>query len=407
MRELLAMTQLPLILPTRVVTRPGYDTDSKILINLDQDWLPDVSDTPSRAEMVNAVQALWSPWRAYQFDSPESRAGMLAAIFTLFARPGLNIAPGFLVDAPCPSSGKTTLFQALLAVVMGEEVGGTLFERQDDSELMKQLLGDVREGVQYFLLDNVTGHFDSPAFAGLLTSSKMSKRILGTNNVFRADLRLMVGLTSNNASISHELSSRLVSVRIDTQSENPQALAFPFSPIQEAISKRAEIAWGVCTVFQAYFNAGSPKLGKGRSRFATWDDLIRQCVLWVQHEGYLLKAGIEDQMLRPFGDPAGSLLSAGSGMDEETSCLRDLLHALKDQYGVLNNFTAAAVASEVNGFPGPIKNAIHGLSPRNGDYPVSSVGKILSNRKDRRVDGLYLKVGKGANHATTFWVMEG
>jgi hypothetical protein len=196
-------------------------------------------------------------------------------------------------------------------------------------------------------------------------------------------------LTGNNASISQELTTRLIPVRIDTESERPQSLAYGFHPAYAALEHRTEIIRAIITCYQAWFNAGAPKHGAGAARMGAWSALVRQATIWLSHEGFIHDAGLPEM-----GDPAHGLMTAGEGDDVETTQLRDLFHALRDTYED-NWFSAKDVTREVNLFPSQaLHDAVSSMSPRNGDFKVSTVGAILTNRKTMRIDGLVLVVRK-------------
>ena len=109
--------------------------------------------------------------------------------------------------------GKTLLAQALNCVICGRDGAGLIAYKKDqqaDVELQKQLMTLTRHGISVFLLDNVDAHLDSATLASLLTSGSISGRLLNTNNWFVGDHRLFFTMTSNNASLSQDISQRMV-----------------------------------------------------------------------------------------------------------------------------------------------------------------------------------------------------
>lgn len=267
---------------------------------------------------------------------------MLAAILTAVNRPVLDKSPGFAIDAPVPACGKTLLAQALNSLICGRDGAGMIAYKKDtqaDVELQKQLMTLTRHGISVLLLDNVDAHLDSATLASLLTSGSISGRLLGTNQWFYGEHRLFFTMTSNNASLSRDLSQRMVRVRIEPQTEHPQAKRFAFSPSDLALRMRTDIAAAVMVLMRAYINAGMPQLSADDARYPQWSKLVRNAVLWVQHKGWGVAAGIGE-----LGDPAHSIVQQTTENDPKVRVLSDLLNALQEYFS-LHPFRARDIVS--------------------------------------------------------------
>ena len=307
-RPINAVLTLPCATPDgTLLTQPGYHQNHGVYLRENAQLGSITVTSPAPSELISALQTIWRPWSLYQFASPADRGGMLAAILTALSRPVLSTAPGFVFDAPAQSSGKTLAAQAVNALVTGR-LGASLVpyakDQQFDVELNKKLMTLSLFDGSVMQIDNVEGHFHSPTLAAYLTSGRISGRLLGGNRWHEGSARLFVTLTSNNASLSRDLSRRFVRVRIDSGEEVPQARSFAFQPDEAALSSRLDIARAALTLMQGFIEAGMPRIQRDDAGFPEWSRLIRNAVLWIQQQGLDLASG-----MGPVGDPAASLVA--------------------------------------------------------------------------------------------------
>ena len=429
MKNLNSLVTLPFFTSSGVITRPGYDEATETYADFDPDLMDDFPLNPTRAELVSALRQIWRPFCAFKFATAADRGAMLAAIIGALARPGLALAPGVLFDAPCPGSGKTLCAQAVGAIGLGRRAPVTPFAGVDDAELKKVMVGNLLDGYDFLLLDNVDGYYDSAVLASVLTSGALRDRVLGSNLMFDGAVRMNICLTSNNASLSRDLTSRFIRVRIDTREERPQSLEFTFDPVQRALTERLAIARAVCVVVQGFFAAGSPRIGKGDARFPEWSRLVRQCVLWCDQDtltdearyryngdGLIAGDGLpsiaEEAEIGELGDPAWQILEEAGRADPESRDLGLLLHGLKGVFGARDGgfFLARDVLAAIDGLNSDdvdmVKEAIEGLRPKNSRGPLNAKGvsNLLGYRVDRICDGLVLRKLEGAKKTMSYMV---
>ncbi|MEF8760387.1 MAG: hypothetical protein V5B36_11805 [Candidatus Accumulibacter sp. UW25] len=427
LRELRSFSTLPLVLPNEVVTTPGYHAETQSYHDFEPELMEGFPLNPSRAELVAALKQIWRPFEKFKFSSMADRGALLAAVLGTVTRSGMVISPGILVDAPCPSSGKTLLSQAVGAILLGKRAPVLAYSGCDDVEINKIMIANCIAGVDWLLLDNVVGTLDSPTMASALTSGTITGRILGVSGMFVGDVRMNIFVTSNNASLSRELTSRFSRIRIDTGMEKPQSLEFKFCPVERALAERMTIARSLCTVFQGFFAAGSPKTGKGDARFPEWSRLVRQCVLWcgqstLTHEGHNWLNGDEGEPLLPehgmpslseeagigsLGDPAHFILECAGTDDPESEALSLLLGGLHTVFGT-KSFTARELLTVAEGRctdgADDVMDALEMLVPARGPLTARTVGAILRNRVDRLCDGRLLRSHAGDNHVKNYTV---
>lgn len=427
MKNLNSLVTLPFVTSSEVVIRPGYHQATETYADFDPELMDDFPLAPERGELVAALRLIWRPFCAFKFATPHDRGAMLAAVIGSLARPGLALAPGVLLDAPCPGSGKTLCAQAIGALVLGQRAPVTPFSGIDDAELKKVMVSNLLDGYEWLLLDNVVGLYDSAVMAAVLTSGTLRDRVLGSNLMFDGNVRLNIFITSNNASLSRDLTSRFIRVRIDSGVERPQALEFDFDPVERALSERLAIARAVCVVVQGFFTAGAPRIGKGDARFPEWSRLVRQCVLWCGQdnlteagrqkidsgEGELTEADglpslAEEADIGCLGDPGHQIIEEAGRSDPESQALGLLLTGLRDTFGGACFFAREVLTLiQCGNHSGPaalVREAAELLCPVRVPLNARSVANLLRYRLDRHCDGLVLRMVDGGKNTKVYSV---
>ena len=296
------------------------------------------------------------------------------------------------IDAPTQASGKTKAGLALGALMTGDYVGVSPYvdSRNQEEEYSKAIIAMLRSERRFWLLDNVTGRFESAALSGLITSGRVQGRVLGLSKDGDYSGRVMLCATGNNATLGPDLSRRFLCCRIDTGVERPSEVTHSFEPAQRAKETRMDIAVAVLTVLKAYW-AVSKVAVQGGSDFHEWTRLVREPLIWLQQQGLTVLAGIGE-----ITDPAKALGGSGSNDDPITVGHAQLLKGLKGSAGLNKTFQASNVFGwYVAGDIKPqtpqalVREGIDGILSGRNVTPVS-IGRVLANRKDRWVDGLKL-----------------
>lgn len=403
-RYLAALVDLPYVTATgRVVTKPGYDPETFLLLDLPRDRDITVPETPTADQVRNALTVMMSPWRAYTFSDNHGAAGMVSAVLAAVVRAGLSLCPAYLFDAAAPGSGKTKAATALGALMEGQRPAVTPFAgTSTDDELRKRLIAGAVDGDRFQCIDNVVGFWKSSVLASVLTGGRLSDRVLGQSRMVKAQVRSLLTITANNSSSESDLQRRTVQVRIDA-GNSPTHRAFAFCPVSEALAQRRTIAEAACLVLRAYFAAGAPDIAKGDAGgFADWNRLCRQPVLWLAREG------LANSLPWQLGDPAALMLADASASDPELEATGDLLRALWEITDGAD-FTAAEVVKwqglgDGGSADSPfalLRSAVLEIIGRH-DVSARSMGRTLMNRRDRAVAGFKL-LNRSATRSLQHW----
>ena len=288
-RKLTGVITAPCMTPEgRLIETPGYDPETGLLLIVNETTgLPKVIRQPNADEIKGAFDQLWFPFKEFPFEDIDSQSAMLSALLTAVIRPCLGTAPGFGFDAPTAASGKTKLAQCVAALATGKNEA-LLPPPSDDEETRKKIATALAATKPVLIFDNIEAQLKSPVLAAFLTAPSWSDRILGGNTEIVADNRVLLLLTGNNLAPVGDIVRRLIMIRIDPRLEASQVWQREFSlePLGYVIRNRHRMVAAALTLLSGYVAAGMPRMVKGRlASFEAWDDLVRQCVIWLGRLG--------------------------------------------------------------------------------------------------------------------------
>ena len=106
----------------------------------------------------------------------------MSALLTTVCRAALDTAPGFLVRAHSPGTGKTLLSECLM-ILAGASTAALPLPEKNPEEIEKRLAAKLLTGCSGLILDNLVGSIDNAALCSMLTSSSPEVRILGRSEV--------------------------------------------------------------------------------------------------------------------------------------------------------------------------------------------------------------------------------
>jgi len=241
---------------------------------------------PAEGQRERAWSTFWRPFSEFPFASRFDRGVMAATILTALMRHLFPTAPAFSFEAPTAGSGKTLLGMCIQALC-GMQPTATP-KCGDDDEMRKMLASFLRGGQPALLLDNIDGEFVSRTLEALLTSPTFETRKLGSNDMLTLPSAIMVLLSGNNMSLGGDLFRRALRCRIDAKTERPESRSFSLEPVKHCIERRQEIVAAALTLARGFIAAGCPRdpyAGGRLGSFDQWDELVRQCVLWINSEG--------------------------------------------------------------------------------------------------------------------------
>ncbi len=390
LKQLKAVITAPVITKAgRVIDRTGYDTETKLYLDMQQDPLPirnEVTDDHARA----ALDFLMHPFKDFMTATPVDKGVLLASILTAVLRPVLKTAPAIALDAPVQGSGKTYLAQCLGALSTGETPAAYPHTSgRDDEEVRKRITTVLVSGARVLVWDNILGIFDSATIATFLTTEVFNDRILGKTEEISMPNRMLMILTGNNLTLAGDLPRRVIVCRLDAQVANPATRKFNSNPLEYITKNRQQLVQAALTLVKGYFQSLDYAMGgavpnESTASFEEWDHMVRQTVAWVPKG-----LGIDGYV-----DPAEALKQAVA-TDPEAETLRGVLNGIQALMGD-RWFEARELHKSINANTGGAElgellqdlTGTHQLTSRGlGRILGYRVGRIVGNLKIEKIDG--------------------
>ncbi|ERS12326.1 hypothetical protein Q673_01555 [Marinobacter sp. EN3] len=402
LKRLEAVITAPTVRPDgSLLTRPGFDELTGLLLDVNEDDLYPVPLNPTTAEVEAALERLMRPFADFPLVDMLDRSVLLASLLTAVVRPVVPTAPAFGFDAPVQGSGKTLLAKCVAALASGHNAKVQPHCREEE-EIRKRLMTILLESPRCVVWDNIIGVFDSASLAGLLTSSTYTDRILGVSKSAEVPNRAIWLLTGNNLTLAGDMPRRVLKCRIDPETERPFARQFDLDPEDYTLKNRQRMAADALTIIRGWFAAGCPRADGSMASFEQWDTLVRQPVAWIAN--HVMPFGEYDDVMRAVDD--------AQAQDPEQEMWGELLEVWRAIFGdkavtcrdVLEQYNSAYRCGEQSNQQ-RLLEALDEYKPGR-TLSARSLGKVLQFRADRLVNGMRLrKIQTGGKHAQ-LWQVE-
>jgi|SRR5215217_4117055 len=274
------VTSCPVVRPDgSVLVERGFDEQTGLWFAPQQDLdIPRVSETPSEAEVEEALQGLWEQLQDFPFVDKASAANILAFPLTLIMRPAIEgHVPLMIVDKPEVGTGASLMVDMLATAIIGKNAGAVGAPDDDDSEMRKLITGALRHSRQIVFFDNVATELKHASLARALTISYWEDRLLGHSIVVRLPQRAAWIATGNNISLSSEIARRTFNVRLDAKMAKPwEGREFIIKDLNRWTKQnRGRLLWCYLTLARNYFAKGRPQCSvKLIGMFEEWCEVV-------------------------------------------------------------------------------------------------------------------------------------
>jgi hypothetical protein len=277
----------------------GYDPRSGL-------WcyhIPDVAvpAKPTKADAERALSKLRGFFHTFPFADaarrhdpdlgvevvdPTEPAGLdesvfLAALLTAVCRQSLELAPGFLCDAPSYSgagTGKGLLVKAVCVVASGTKPAA-FTSGHDAEEFDKRLTSALTKAHPAVFLDNFNSKsLTSDILASVLTESPAMVRPMGQTTIVPLHVRTFIGITGNAVQIAEDMARRLLNVHLDARMEAPERRPFTPGFLDRIFAERANLLTAALTIWR-WGRQTRPKPGKPLGSFEVWTHWCRDPLL--------------------------------------------------------------------------------------------------------------------------------
>lgn len=311
-----------------LVTTPGYIPAARVYYH-QVEPLPLPDTTPTDANVSAAKMLLLDTLLGdFPFVDEASRAHALALLLLPFVRPYIpGNTPLHLVDAPTRGTGKTLLVDTVTSVFLPGGAPHTAIPKKqrgasDEEEWGKKAVSELRDGVPFVFLDNITGVLASPTLDLLLTSSEYKGRLLGTNDPITLPVRCVWVGTANNVEVGGDTDRRIVWIRMDSKQEQPEdreGFKVPDLPAYVREERPALVAAAV-TLLRAWIAKGRPVWsGRPVGSYEQWSRIMGGILETVGVPGFLLNRQEMNQRLNPERERWADLFTAWHGAHGENA----------------------------------------------------------------------------------------
>lgn len=278
-REVRGVVNWPIINSRGEIVANGYDPVSQVL----------VVDAPQTAlgaggDVVQAADKLLDVIYDFPFLKVDDRTAWLAALLTGLVRFACEgPVPLFVIEANCQGTGKTLLADVLGVLLTGETLPRMPWTRDGD-EARKRITSVALRGEPLMLLDNITHTIGGSELAALLTGTRWTDRLLGSNSTLSCRVDTVWIATSNGAAFDPDMARRVLPIRLETDLEHPeQRTGFRHPRLLEYVKQhRAELLGAALTILRGWIDAGKPlPVLPPFGSYEGWSDWVRGPLVWM------------------------------------------------------------------------------------------------------------------------------
>lgn len=403
-----AVVESPVVRPDgTILLKAGYDPRTRLFYAPAPSLLDlQVEDTPTNAQVADAVAVVDEVICDFPFDDEASHANFWGHLVTLFVRPAIDgRVPLAMYDKPTPGTGGSLLAEAAVAIATGRDVEMTGAPREEEEwrKLVSTLLG---AGDTVILIDNVEHVLESDALARAITAGEWSDRALGTMEKLRAPSRAVWAVTGNNVALGRNLVRRVYPIRLDAKMPDPHRRSGFRHPelLPWILQERRRIVAAVLTVCRSWYAAGRPAAGTPvMGSFEAWSRVVGGILAHAGVHGFL---GNWETMLEESG--------------EEKRPWEAFLTALALEFG-LESFSVAQVERRISSrtdlrdvLPNDLSELVQVIPSQSPVYPDTvkigpkfkiRLGKAFQKRAGTRYgDGVYVeRAGEDTDKKIALW----
>jgi hypothetical protein len=254
-----------------ILSKPGYDHATGLLFDPGRAVFPRIPERPTFDDAKRALATISELIKDFPFLERHDRSVAISAIITAPVRRSLPGAPMHGVTAPTAGTGKGKLVDIACVIATGFRSSPVNLGR-DEAELGKSLAAKLMAGEGFIVIDNCTHPISGDLLCSMLTSERVSPRILGLSKAPSISSASFIAVNGNNLKIAGDLVRRSLLSRMDAKVEQPENRVFGFDPVEVAIRNRPDLVVAALIILRAYHVAGRPNKLKPLGGFEPWSD---------------------------------------------------------------------------------------------------------------------------------------
>ncbi|MEM8971986.1 MAG: PriCT-2 domain-containing protein [Pseudomonadota bacterium] len=216
------------------------------------------AEIPTRGQLQEAVDTLREPLDEFPYTDEAAYAHTIAMILQPIVREMISgPTPAYMIHKPTRGTGASLLVDAVSLINSGSPAP-IESEKKEDEEWRKMLTASLLSGASMILIDNVHRFLDCAAIPAFITADAWSDRKLGSSEKVSLANKATLVFTGNNPQWSDEIDRRLLSIRLDAKSANPEhGRDFRIKNLKEWIrERRSKLVSAALLIVQSWIASG-------------------------------------------------------------------------------------------------------------------------------------------------------
>ncbi len=260
----------------RILDKPGFDPDTGIYLHWAKNAFTQTDDGIDGVEKALAeIKDL--VFGEFQFEDEWGADTAVALLLSAMQRKLISGAPGFLINASVQATGKTTLARLVHIITTGCDMPVAELSTEP-AETKKVMLTFLMTQQPIICFDNVPdgATLNDSTLAAVLTSQTYRGRILGLNKEAEVLTNSTFILTGNNITMSKDLVSRLLDIRLTSPIARPEQKIFTYSDVvARGLSIRQRVITLANFIIRTGIEQGGVSVDDMETRFKEWDIFVR------------------------------------------------------------------------------------------------------------------------------------
>lgn len=391
-RRLAGVITTPTLRPDgTILSDAGYDEATQLLL-LEPPALPHIPEKPTRDDALASLEVLGTLLAEFPFANQASRSAALSALLTTVARGAIPAAPMHATTAPVAGSGKSYIIDVASGLGLGD-YAPVITAGRNEEETEKRLVSALLNGQSIISIDNVNGDLGGDLLCQMVERPIVAVRPLGSSKLVKVENRACVFATGNNIHLVGDMTRRVILCSLDPKTERPELRKFKNDPFAMVMADRGKFIAAALTICRAYAVAGYPRQCRPLASFEDWSRVVRSALVWLGQ-----------------ADPVETMEQARAD-DPETTALRSLLRAWRNEFTGEFMTTGRAIERSKANWNGEytapdLHHAMQAVAETKGNLSAMRLGKFLSAKKGRVIDGLRFTDSQDSHSKQKVWAVE-
>lgn len=385
-----------LTLDGRVISALGYDAPTGLFLASPLRMQAIEKTSPTMGQ--EAADRLAELISTFPFVDDSHRGAAIAMMMTAILRRVLPTAPFGAISSSTPATGKSLLADVISVVATGRR-GAAMALGNDHAELEKRIDAALLDGDALVIIDNVDRAVRSDVLCQIATQTSKTVRVLGYSRKVETPTNICWLMTGNNLTVLGDLTRRIVMIRLESDTENPEERHFARDAVEYAREMRAQAVRDCLSISRGYLQAGAPAIESlsPYGSFETWDRMVRRPIVW---------AGFPDPLTgtRDLKDEDHEFVAIRAFMSE---CIRLFGTEPRTAAQILEKaFDTYDIHGRIERVNSDLADAIEILVGPRSKATAAALGYRLRSWQGRIVDGMRIAKHHKERNRTVHWVVQ-